>query len=256
MMVMDMTIKGRTGVEVSSKEAGAHGDHWHAILGYHKVVQLEPHIHDFISELNVGARLNDLVTHAAQYENLDVVGVQQGEYLATLFPVVKSQRTIPVEIKEVIEWDHVDGVEAQIVGVGKDTYSLNFFATDYTENKELYKQGGTLDIAMAGLAYVIDSAASMPENVADNFCAYLPNSDMPTGMDYDFIGEVLSVSESTLKNEELVHLEIRLINDQAAPDLFNLPIVTNKNNLRCEGIQVGDRLSGCFWLQGAVASSD
>ena len=153
---------------------------------------------------------------------------------------------------EIWEWEHVDGIEAQVIGVFKDTLQIIFFATDYLENKKKYLKGGSLNISPTGIAYSVDSQADLPDRFSADFCTFIPNSQTSIDDDYDFVSNVLSISDVKLKGENLKHLEIRLYNGSNRSGTANLPVITNAKNILCRGLDVGDKVSGSLWMQGRI----
>jgi hypothetical protein len=241
-------------VPVKRTEHGSHGDHWSAVFGFDDQDHLARCVEQVVESLSIDATLGrGRVRLRSSHGVLSVLGIANQDSLETLYPALDETEIIPVSVKEIVEWSHVGGIEAQIRGSGRDTFGLDFFALDYLENKVAYVAGGELPIGLAGLAYVVEQAGELPENFSAEFCAYMPNADMPCGHDFDFIGEVLSVEDAKVLADDLKLLRVKLINDAENPEMFNLPLLANKKNIRCSAINVGDKLSGCFWLQGRVS---
>ncbi|WP_144393611.1 hypothetical protein [Pleionea sediminis] len=243
-------------VKVSKTTNGSHGDHWGALLSFDESIDMESAINETLSDLTLHGSVKNKLRLQAKYGNVCILGIQTENALQTLYPALISTNDIPVTINEVKEWEHVNGIEGQVIGSGRDTFAVDFFATDYLENSKRYKQGGELPISLTSFAYVIDVANELPENFSDDFCSYMPSTHTNSDNDYDFIGEVLRVEEVALKNHDLVELDIKLIQDRNNENMFNLPMVTHKSNIRCRDINIGDKLSGCFWLQGRIAEKD
>ncbi len=247
-------IKNKSKVEVKQTQEGSHGDHWHAIYGFSEQDNLEDNINDIFNDLQHETKISrDLHIYRAKYGTLSALGIQSNETLITLFPSLYSSKILPINIKSIVEWSHSNNCEAQVLGSGRNTFALNFFATDYAEKSKKYKKGGEINISLAGFAYVIDKHdPSDMQNFSDDFCAYLPNSNMQAGYDYDFIGKVKDVSNIKFKNETLSLLDVQLINDSDNPNMFILPVVANPKNMRISTPDIGDMISGCFWLQGRI----
>jgi len=156
-----------------------------------------------------------------------------------------------VRIAEIIEWEHVDGIEAQIIGAGRDAFALNFFGTDYMENREVYKKGGTLNISLTGFVYVIQEMKELPANWSSDFTSYMPNQQFSCGYEYDFVADVISVKPVSLEDDDGYLLDLKLITN---PDknFFNLEAFVNRENMRMGDLKVGQKVAGCFWLQGRL----
>ena len=247
-------IGNKNKVEINETYKGSHGDHWSAIYGFNEQDNMEGKINEVFDDLEHELKISkDLHKHRAKYGMLSALGIQSDETLITLYPALFPSKNLPVTIKSILEWAHSNGNEAQIIGGGRDTFALNFFAIDYVDKKKKYKKGGEINVSLAGLAYVIDKhdPAEMTD-FSDDFCTYLPSPDLQTGYDYDFIGKVLSVNKIKFKDESLILLEVQLINDSENPNMFTLPIVANPKNMRIQTPAVNDMISGCFWLQGRI----
>lgn len=245
----------RNSVTISQSTNGLHGDHWCAVFGFGEPDQLSQSVAGIVEDLRVEAQPRPPLSRSkANYGLLSAWGIQQGNQLATLYPVVRETETIPVLIKEVVQWRDVNNIEAQVRGSGRDTFGLDFFATDYLENMATYHRGGEIPVRLAGLAYTVERADDLPDNFDPDFCCYLPNTELPCGHDFNFIGDVRSLSEATALGREFVLIRVKLINAPEQPDMFDLPILASRKNVHCEDLRVGDKVSGCFWLQGRLAN--
>ncbi len=119
---------------------------------------MEKKVYEAIKELKFKKRVNQNISiFETKYGVLSNVAVEVNERVVTFFPLLSTTKSVPVEIKSVLEWTHSDKIEAQILGSGREKFALNFFATDYAENREKYLKDTILNIALAGFAYVIDS---------------------------------------------------------------------------------------------------
>ena len=244
----------RSKIPINQTTNGGHGDHWGAMFGF-ECDDLE-------------AKVVAMATAAVEqrvvrgYRRLEfteppfvAMGIGAQGTLATIYPTLRVDETIPVTLKEIIEWKHVDGIEAQVCGGGRDTFGLNFFATDYLENRAIYRKGGTVDVALSAMAYVIKETSDLPDDFADDFCSYMPNSELTTGHSYDFIGDVVSVESMTVCDEPMIVTRVKLINVEENPDMFVLPMLANPKNMQVE-LEVGGKVSGCFGLMGAIATKE
>lgn len=239
-------------IPISQVNEGSHGDHWSAVFGFEEDVSSS--VMSLVEGLDqVGPAIEGRVRLRSDHDLLSIYGISDDEGLSTLYPGLSVTESIPVELRGVKEWAHVDGIEGQIEGSGRDTFGIDFFALDYLEHKTRYRAGGRQDIALSGLAYVLNLADEMPENFSPDFCSYMPNTDMPCGHDYNLIGKTLSIESHSILGEDFLLLRIKLIHDEENPEMFNLPILVNCKNVQCETIKVGDKVSGCFWLHGRYA---
>ena len=239
---------GKRKVKVSKTDEGSHGNHWQGIFGFDDDTDLQDCVNSMWGDVGIEKEIDRMhATVRAKYGVFSLLGIQVGDQIATLFPALYSTKSIPLDIMEIWEWEHVEGIEAQVMGVYKDTLQIIFFATDYLQNKKKYLKGGCLDISPSGIAYSVDSQADLPERFSADFCTFIPNSQTPIDDDYDFVSNVLSMSDVKLKGEDLKHLEIRLYNGSSRSETAILPVITNAKNL-----DVGDKVSGCLWMQGRI----
>jgi len=244
-------------IEVKKIDEGSHGDHWNAIFGFDNEMYMQSEVKDLFNTLKNNEKVDYVTTiHTSNYQSMRNICIEYKGEVITFFPAHISKKSIPFTLKSIVEWEHINSLEAYIEGNGKDTFMASFFAIDYAENKKKYKQGGTLNIALAGLAYVIDSNEEDLEDEYDLFteelCTYVPSQDLSTGYDYDFIGKVLSIKHLGFKNEKLYLLNVQLISNPDDSDMFNLPIIVNPKNMRIDLPSVGDMISGCFWMHGRI----
>jgi len=249
----------KKGVKVHKSSDGSHGDHWSAVFGFddfkgntgnalsifvntHKTAVFKKKITDCFAQ------------YRKDYGNLSFVDIRDtSNQTCTWFPALYSNRTIPVTVGEIVEWEHVDCNEAQIIGKGRDTFGLNFFATDYLENRDVYKKGGTLNISLTGFIYVIHEMKELPKECTPDFVAYMPNQKFfSCGYEYDFIADVISSEQIIVEEEEGYILDMKLINQTDNDSFFNMEAFVNKKNMRLENINIGQKVTGCFWLQGRL----
>lgn len=244
-------------IEIKKTSEGSHGDHWNAIFGFGNDLYMQSEVKELFNTLKNNQKINSSTEiYTSNYQSMrNICVVYKGETI-TFFPAHMSKKSIPITLKSIVEWEHINNMEAFIEGNGKDTFMASFFAIDYAENKKKYKKGGTLNIALAGLAYVIDKNEKDAEDdempFSDDFCTYVPSQELITGYDYDFIGKVLSVKPLGFKNEKLFILNVQLISNPDDPNMFNLPIIVNPKNMRIDVPEMGDMISGCFWMHGRI----
>lgn len=244
--------KPKTAVKVTKTSIGAHGDHWKTVLGSENACWQEILLQEIDQADQLGQPRPDMTRIQRAHGRLSFLGVLDHNDFCTLYPVLMTLRAVPVTIKGIIEWKHVRGVEAQIMGSGRDTFGLNFFATDYLEQADRYRTGGVLMVSLAGLAYVVqESPVLSPTEYSDEFCAYLPYEGSECS-DYTFIGQIISVNDLTVCGEDCCILDVRLINDADDDAFFNLELLVNARHVTTS-LAIGKRVSGTFWLQGRLA---
>ena len=245
----EMSVKIEKTAEVT------HGDHWGAMYGFSE--ETEQKVNESFDELELQEVLSDnLALYHSSYGQIENIAIVKDKELLTLFPQLLTKKTVPITLKSIVEWTPTNGLEAHITGFGRDTFGLGFFATDYAKNKELYKKGGTLEIALSAFAYVVEKGGVSESNesselpFAEDFCGYFLSQEIDDGYGFEFIGKVLSIETMNYRDEKFYMMEVKLINNNELE--FVLPMAVNVKNVRDEKIKVGDSISGAFWLQGRI----
>lgn len=246
-------------IKVNGITHGSHGDHWGAFFGFEKI-STNPQL--LLNELvkvvgeNKGIKIDNKYSQTIKNMGVvDIIVISDAQKISSSFPNLKSKYTLPFVTKEINEWNHADNIEAQIIGGGRKTFALNFFATDYLKNKKIYKTNKELNINVSAFAYVIKQSSNLPDNFSDNFVAYFPNMQVSDGSVYDFIGKIVSFEEYKQNGINGFVIKTKLINHEKMEDFFVLDIFINQDNMRIEKPKKGMRIFGCFWLQGNIAEN-
>lgn len=247
--------KQKTAVKVLNTKVGSHGDHWKAIYGsdnsaFQEIVTREIEQADSIATLRKG-----ITRIQRAHGRLSMSGLLEHGIMRTFYPVLLTPRALPVTISEIVEWRHIQNMEAQIIGKGRGTFALNFFATDYLEQAQHYQAGGIIMVALTGIAYQIQEVTTLPPIYADQFCCYLPFDGRHECMDYNFVGQILSIDDIHIGDETCHILNVRLINGDEDTESFNLELFVNTRHVTTS-LQIDTRISGTFWLQGHIATPD
>lgn len=178
----------------------------------------------------------------------------------TIYPEVKTNFSLDFETKEIREWENVDNNEAIVGGLGRDTFGLWFFPTDYAENKTQYQIQNKLNINLSGIIFVLDLHQSfdLPDGTKtdEEFTAYKPSQDLPDYGCIDFIGKVLDIKESELLPDGSVKgfiLKLRLITNTEVEDFFTVDAFVSKENMRFAALSLGMQVAGAMQLQGKIA---
>lgn len=243
-------------VKIDKTTTGSHGDHWKAVYGFNTFDEefLLKEMSDLMDKQK-GVVIRSNYERLEQFDGrlgMSLIANYPKHKMITAYPVLKSDETIPFETRKIIEWNHSDNIEAQIVGNGRGLFGLKFFATDYCENKDVYRSKKDLNVSLSGLLYVVKYTEKLPTRFATDAVAYMPNTDLPNDSAMDFFGNVLSVEPYRSKIIEGFILNCKLINHPEIEDCFNLEMFVNKNNMRMDEIKKNDRISGCCWLQGRI----
>lgn len=260
-------VKNEHGIDMQYMNRGAMENTWCGIFGF-----------EYFREGGGGDFLMEkfaMVVTRPEKRNANGVGIYEVEFGAvtyralkeneqpvTMCPVVGPGQVMPVTIKKVQEWAHIGGHEAVVVGGGRGTFGLWFFATDYAENKQLYQSQKNLEIELSGIAYVLDTydpnarTTKSEVSFSEDFTSYMPNFDNLYLGCFDFIGIVLDMREVgySIRTEDVgLMLTVKLITNPEEPEFFNLPMFVNRRNMRFQDIEVGMKITGMFQLQGQIA---
>jgi len=236
------------------------GDNGGAFFGF-KSFNTSPHL--LVDKINHSLEGDGRKPIRDQYsikiENLgdvNIVFILGSQSMISCFPVLNSQSQMSFESKVINEWVHVDSVEAQISGKGKEMIGLNFFATDYLENKQLYQSTPKLEISFSAFAYVMKKSDKLPDNFSDEFVAFMPNTEGNDPTLYDFFGKVIFFRQYECEGIRGFIVKTKLINHEKDEDFFVIDMFINEENLRVDTLKNGMRISGCFWLQGKIVGDN
>lgn len=189
------------------------------------------------------------------------------------YPYLKG-KPIKVEIVDILEWDNK--LEATIkccYSHDDEEFYFHFFATDYYFNKEYYKIGAKIEIALAastgnakeaskGFTFEGQRAIEFLAKIGkeptyndkgelepvrfstENLVAYLPNDDKCPDM-AEFQSPTRDLFYDSFYNNSINRCLIRLHND---PDL-EAPLYFN------DGFEPkkGEPIMGCLWLSGRLS---
>lgn len=185
--------------------------------------------------------------------------VQQNGQAQTILPVIKTDYVVPVENKEINEWENVKDLEAVITGSGRDTFGISYFATDYAVNRELYLSQKKLNIKLSGIVFVLDVSKKSNDGdvkLADDFTGYFPSKDLPGYGCFDFIGLLEDFKETSLLPTDGLKgyiLKVRLINHPDEKDFFTIDMYVIPENMRFSELTKGMKITGMFQLLGQIA---
>jgi hypothetical protein len=247
-----------TNVPINKINEGNHGDHWAGIFGFN----------NFYSNPNIGSKLLSALSNDAKkseisknYEELnfdfgevEFIAIMQKQKIQTSYPIIKSQDSVESITKVIKEWNHVNGIEAQIEAKCKNTFGISYFATDYLKHKDEYCSNFSLNIQLSGIAFSIHPAGQM-EGMADNFVGYMPSKEFGKYSVIDSLGEIVQLKEIRISDFQIEGFlaKIKLIQMEKDSDFFCLDTFINKENIQTEGLTIGSRISGMIWIQGRLA---
>lgn len=265
----DPSLKADPAIRLHHSTHGRHGDHHGGMFGFER-----------LQEGNAGDVINAMMaialTKSSEDDELELlqipftemeatatgeagVGVlTMGEQMISAFPYLKPTRAMPFTTKDIHRWQNVNNLEADIVGNGKDTFGLGFFATNWAARKEDFYAQQRIEIKLSAILFVVRNFVPEPPEegqpgFAPDFCGYFPHQDLPGDTYYDFIGMLREVKEVTIPGGTGYLLELQLINQEDDPDLFVVEAFANADNVQMEEMpKVGDHVTGTLWFQGEI----
>ncbi|MEN2399935.1 hypothetical protein GKZ90_0009115 [Flavobacterium sp. MC2016-06] len=259
-------IENEAGLKIKKVNNGTVGDMWGGIFGFERLSQEDgknflTHTAAFILFQEAVKSNDEVLISEVKHDAVIFRGAKTiDEESRTAFPVIKTDFFIDVVNKQINEWDNVNNLEAIIIGGGRDTFGLTFFATDYAINSAKYKSTKNLNIELSGIIYTLE-IGSLPDttpdgpNYSEGFTMYMPNKEMSELGCFDFIGQLEDFREIEILYEKPVKgyiLKIRLITNEDHPDFFTIEMFVNKENMRFENLEIGMKLTGLFQLQGQI----
>lgn len=270
----DSSIQKNSKVKIVSTNKGSHGDHFGGLIGFELMhsdggAELVYRFIDYADKQVPMIRNGEINLRDAVLNEIDETSsklkiriIHTGKTIPSAFPYLKTNFTIPFKTEEVREWSHVDNLEAEIYGAGRDTFALGFFATDYAVNKEVYKTSKDLEIHVAAIVLAMEeedlSKDTNSEGLkfSNDFASYMPNSNLPGCSYYDFYGKIIDFKKMTvIPNPEIEGyiVRVKLINHDDA-DFFTVDMFVNKNNTTISEMKKGMSISGTIWMQGELSS--
>jgi hypothetical protein len=261
-------------IRITSTEQGSHGDHFGGLLGFpllhsekgaelvYKLIQFAEEHPPTIQEGLMNLRDAVLNEFDKITKKIQVRIIHTGNNIPSAFPYLKTDLQLPFKTEEIIEWSHMDGLEAEVCGQGRDAFSVGFFATDYAVNHRKYKEQSEWNIKLSAICLSLekpnlDSTEDAGElRFSKDFAMYMPNTGLPGKSYYDFIGTLISVEEIIVLNEPHIvgfMTKIKLIHGKTT-DFFTIDMFVNKSNIQIDSLQEGMSVSGCLWLQGEISS--
>lgn len=260
-------IENNSKIDIVLDDQGSHGDNFGGLLGFNFVSSGSQFINEMVvlssmqepmyqnTVLNVSEV--DFKESSGDSELIKIRTIIFKDQIISAFPYLKTTYVLPFETKQIIEWSHVEKLEAEITGGGRDTFGLSFFATDYTINKNRYRSNEKMNINISAFGLVLDKGdlTEIGDNkVSPDFASYMPNNDIPRPTYYDFIGTLNHFKECKLtKDNKGYILNITLINQENQPDFFTVDMFINRENMRITKLNEGMKVSGVLWFQGEIA---
>lgn len=199
---------------------------------------------------------NDTTVFLHDFGDVQLRVIKEGEKPRVIQPVVKTDYTIDVENKVITEWEGQGGnIEALIRASGRDTFGIDYYATDYAENRSLYHGKRKLDITISGIAFVLDLYKQNDDSelkYSEEFTAYMPTSQLPNYACFDFVGQIEDLRKTEVMGAEAYLMNMRLITHTDQKDFFTIDVFVHPENMRFATPEKGMKVTGMLQLQGRI----
>ncbi len=258
-------IETEIGLKISKSNSSDLENTWCGIFGFESY--RERHGSEILMEYFALAltnghvqKYNNIAISELKYKDISLKAISVNGNPKTILPVIKTDYTIDVVNKEIIEWENIENLEAIIKGTGRNTFGITYFATDYPENREKYHSKKEHNIKISGIAFVLDiyktENSEIEKTFSPDFTAYMPNNDLPGYACFDFIGQLEDFKETFFldnNNQKGYLMNIRLITNSDMKDFFTIDIFVTSENMRFKKLTKGMKLTGMFQMQGQIA---
>lgn len=268
----EAAIHADPAIRLHHVEHGKHGDHIGGLFGFSSLESEEGvnSIQELIAAATVfppmaeaqGVALREFSfgkAEPAATEQLGLRAVTMEDQMISGFPYLRATRSLPFVTKDIFRWQNVNDLEADILGNGRDTFGIGFFATNWLEKQADFYQQQKINVRISAIALVLRAFVPEPPaedgqpSIGPDFCGYFPNEGLPGKTYYDFIGKVRSVTPATIPGGTGFLLDLQLINQPEEPDFFVVETFVNSLNLQMEGTpEVGQQVTGVAWFQGEL----
>lgn len=138
---------------ITSTSEEFHGANWHTIAAEIEAETLTYFIQEAI-EHGQTIDLEDDEISIVTSDNTRLI-VQEDD-LVSAFPFFNSEQRLELEIEAIQEWSNVNNLEAVVTAVDPSGYEIDFFATDYAMNQDIYREEPAVMASLTGMAYILE----------------------------------------------------------------------------------------------------
>ncbi|MFY7816651.1 MAG: hypothetical protein ACOVRK_15830 [Chryseobacterium taeanense] len=250
------------GIKIKKSNSNTLGNTWGGIFGFEHFQNSD--ISDYLVQTMALCKMDSPEYDDDKIRLTDFKDVQFKtvftEDFSTIYPEVKTDFSLDLEMREINEWENAQNLEAVVCGKGRDTFGVWFFATDYAENKNVYQLQNKLNVNISGIVFVLDihQKFDLPDGtkLSDDFTTYMPNNDIPNYALFDFVAQLIDFRETELLEDGSIKgymLKLRLITNSEMEDFFTIDAFVNKENMRFETLTKGMKVMGAIQLQGKIS---
>ncbi len=268
----EAAIHADPAIRLHHVEHGKHGDHHGGLFGFSNLETEEGvnQVQELVAAATVypaiaerqGVELREFSFASAEPSGSTQLGIRavtMEEQMISGFPYLQATRALPFVTKDIFRWQNVNDLEADILGNGKDTFGIGFFATNWLDRQADFYQKQKIEVRLSAFLLVLREFVPEPPGeegqptIGEDFCGYFPNEGLPGKTYYDFIGIIRAVAPATLPGGSGYFLDLQLINQPDDPDFFVVEAFVNSLNLQMEGTpEIGQQVTGVAWFQGEL----
>lgn len=240
-------------IKVIPTTKGSHGDHWYVLRNEKNTEELTDQIMGCL-ETGVIHKINDEIKIVDVYDKMIRTVIEKDDII-TGFPCLKGSNYEDVEIYEIKEWVHANSLEAIIRAKHISGCAIDFFATDYAKNKEIYKNQKKLKINFTSLVYMLIDDVSVSKylddfksdsdvkiELSEEFCCFFPEDPSD---DINFIARIKSIKEYSSGTIQGFILSVNIT------DKFNIEMFVSKDKIK-KDLKINTTIGGLAWVQGTL----
>ncbi len=174
-----------------------------------------------------------------------------------VYPYLKTNSKTRFYTQQIVEWENGEPiVEAEIEGSLNKDLPLNFFATDYAVNKQIYQSQSSIEIGLSALVLELFKSDKDTNDINQQPKGIWINRNYNSKSYFSFEGVILEINSASIDALTLsCIMKLKLgKSDWPGTDLVVDAYVTN-SNIKTDKIQAGMLVQGILWFQGEIVVS-
>lgn len=174
-----------------------------------------------------------------------------------VYPYLNTKSKIHFYTHQIVEWENGEPiVEAEIEGSINQDLLLNFFATDYAVNKQIYQSQSSIEVRLSALVLELFKSDKDTNDINQQPKGIWINRNYNSKSYFSFEGVILEINSASIDALTLsCIMKLKLgKGNRPGTDLVIDAYVTN-NNIKADKIQTGMLVQGILWFQGEIAVS-
>ncbi len=224
-----------------------HGANWHTIASEIEAETLTHFIQDAIENGQViDLESNEESVSIVTSDNTRLI--VQNDDLVSAFPFFKSEQRLELDIEAIQEWSNVNGLEAVVTAIDPSGYEVDFFASDYAMNADIYQEESPIVANLTGMAYILEEFNAQAATEIEGLEYSADCSDLiPTeeSATYVAIGLVKKITKHNLG-----HVAGYIVTLDSIID-YELEIFVADFNLKTE-LTIDQHVYCTIWMTGSI----